>query len=159
MRIFEKGLDYGKSINFVDINDVYVGYDFTQSCCESFGYYFTTYSPGTEPYEDTGEMGAEARAWKPSNLEQLVFDPSYCVRFPTDPEDYYSYDNRVAFRLVMPAMLRQEHDRKYRREEREAQRWGGQAEVFLVLYNYHNGYYGHGFRMKQRGDIVHKGGL
>lgn len=41
MRIFDKDYKY----NFIDENDVLVGYDNSQSCCEDFGYHFTESVP------------------------------------------------------------------------------------------------------------------
>jgi hypothetical protein len=54
------------SINFIDRYDVFVGYDFTSSCCEQFGYYFILPN-GTQTDDDLEE----------SPLKGFVFDPSF----------------------------------------------------------------------------------
>jgi hypothetical protein len=63
-----------------------------------------------------------------------VFDPSFKRDLPT-----YEHDDggAVAFRLVSKD--------------------GG--EMFLVLYNHHNGYYSHGFDMKQGETVLYEGAV
>ena len=49
MQVFEKSSDggWGNRLNVVDENNVFVGYDFESSCCESFGYVFTDKKPAS----------------------------------------------------------------------------------------------------------------
>ena len=66
--------------------------------------------------------------------EDFKFDTKYFKEF----EGYYNSEaNSVAFKLVNK----------------------DGNEIYLVLYNYHNGYYYHGFEMKIGDEIVKKGDL
>lgn len=124
MRIFQaKG-----KINFVDTNDVYVGFDNFQCCCESFGFFFSNTIPSKLPDNFDKEN-------KPGDLEDYVFDMSFFKK--NQPNDQWNEENFVTFRLA-------------------AMRW---REVFLTLYNCHNGYYGHGFTVEHGGITVREGGL
>lgn len=144
MRIFENEETWGGKINFVDINDVLVGFDAFQSCCESFGHYFSL----------TGEKEAKSIE-APSNLEALVFDTEFFQEH--SEEGWMEGGGEAVFRLVAPHIARVRGDRETREMEREMQRTGGHAVVFLHLYNHHNGYYAHGFSMEHGGATVHSG--
>jgi len=41
MKVFDKAEDggWGSKVNFVDDNDVFVGYDMNECCCEHFGWF------------------------------------------------------------------------------------------------------------------------
>ena len=130
MRIFNQS---GKT-NFVDTNDILVGFDTYQCCCEDFGYFFAITS---------GEMAKEIDP--PLNLEDLVFDPDFFKEHPGSDQG-----GVAVFRLFLPRRFRV--DQEMREMERELKSNGGCEEVFLHLYNHHNGYYSHGFSMTH-GDI------
>ena len=115
MKIFERD----DKVNFVDENNVLVGFDFYASCCENFGYFFSKGIP-TEIPENTETDGVDQKHLVPSDLEGFVFDTTFCKEVEMGDEQYIA-----TFRLTR------------RNEER-----------FLTLYNCHNGYYGHGFEMK-----------
>jgi hypothetical protein len=67
----------------------------------------------------------------PTNLEELVFDIEF-------HRSYHDWDGGgyAVFRLLD----------------------GGPNIVYLVLYNHHNGYYGHGFEVKHGGITVEADG-
>lgn len=83
MKIFitNEGTD-GESINFVDGNNVVVGFEYAQQCGECFGYIITP------------ELTEE-------ELAPYVFDTTY-IEFPDPsvPDANDNYDNRVQFRLT-----------------------------------------------------------
>lgn len=109
MKIFERD---GK-INFVDVNNVFVGFDNRQDCCETFGYFFS--------YHEEIEIGETITL---PGIEDYVFDPNYFVQVSkVDVRDSLDEGDMVRFKLTAP----------------------GKPDVFLQLYNVHNGYYGHGF--------------
>jgi hypothetical protein len=67
MKIFDKDGKY----NFVDQNNVLVGFDSYANCCESFGYFFSTESPkNIPPYCNDGDG-------QPANLDSFNFDPTF----------------------------------------------------------------------------------
>lgn len=102
----------GHKVNFVDDNNVFVGFDNWQSCCENFGYSLRTILPATREE-------AEDSTWH-LPTDGFNFDPAFFKDGGLG--DFYD-GGAVAFRLVNPAGI----------------------EVFLTLYNAHNGYYSHGF--------------
>jgi len=108
--------------NFVDANNVFVGYDSESSCCESFGYIISDTDAIVENTPDLND-----------DLEPYVFDREYFQ------EDSWGEENSfVTFRLVAP----------------------GLPDLFLTLYNTHNGYYSHGFEFKDaNGAIIQHGRL
>lgn len=68
------------------------------------------------------------------NHEEFVFDSSW---FKSVEMGSYDSDNMAVFRLVNPKG----------------------EEMFLALFNSHNGYYGHGFTVSIKGEIVREGTL
>jgi len=111
MRVFERG----NRINFVDDNNVFVGFDNESYCCEHWGYMVTEKIP-TEVDED---LKIAATGYN--------FDTKFFAE-PKNTVDDYSEDNMATFRLVKD-----------------------DKELFLTLFNCHNGYYGHGFEAKING--------
>ena len=105
MKIFERD---GK-VNFVDDNNVFVGFDYYQTCCENFGWCLTREFP--EKLQG-GESGIDPAGFQ--------FDTDY---FEIEREG--DYGGAAIFRLT---------------KDKE--------EIFLMLWNDHNGFYAHGFEMK-----------
>ena len=121
MRIFQTD---GKT-NFVDKNDVYVGFDAWQSCCESFGHFFMRSEPTLK--EDVDEPNAA-----PFTAEEL--EPFFFAHDYFKESGYDWGGGAAAFKLT-----------------------NGAEEIYLVIYNHHNGYYSHGFEMKVGGEIRQEG--
>lgn len=105
MKVFDRDCKW----NFVDDNNVFVGYYNQQECCENADYLLTKTIPKShdEPSID------------PDELDGYNFDTKFFQKVVMDLDA----GEAVAFRLVKDAS----------------------EDVFLTLYNYHNGYYGHGF--------------
>lgn len=127
MKVF---ISKGK-FNFVDENNVLVGYDMEQCCCEHADW-FTNSEVVLPPARGTKE------AWPPEEDEEFEwadwrFDPEF---FQDHQCDYLDAGGLAIFRMV-----------------------NGDKEKFLHLFNIHNGYYGHGFSMEIQDKIVHEGGL
>jgi hypothetical protein len=106
MKIFTK--DY--KINFVDDNNVFVGYDIEQSCCEMADWFIFD--------RELDDIEVEAKKY---DIKQYMFDTNYfkCIDNPSFTE----YGRMVRFKLIS----------------------NSKPNLFLHLYNVHNGYYGHGF--------------
>lgn len=100
----------GCSINFIDENDVFLGYEYVGSCCEYFGYIINTDGVYTVDY-DNSDNGDDFE------LDGYIFD----IKFNGE-----SSDSHVKFKLVKE----------------------GHEDLYLILFNEHNGYYGHGFEFK-----------
>jgi len=136
MRYFHPDPDsWGSKINFVDENNVLVGYDFSASCCESFGWYVSdkvTTDLHDHLFNDTIQDGKDVNQL----LEGWTFDPAFFEKLSTSIDDYYDDDNRAVFRMIK-----------------------GDQEQFLHLWNVHNGYYSHGFEFSQDDKVLHVGSL
>jgi hypothetical protein len=112
--------------NFVDDNNVFVGYDMEENCCEKFGYVLTEYIP-----EDMDAIYSDI---KESYLEGYKFDKNFIKDLPYS--EYYEEGGAKCFRL-----------------EKDGE------EAYLIIYNYHNGYYSHGFEFVNNGEIIEEGRL
>lgn len=134
MRIFNRD---GK-INFVDENNVFLGYDMNQCCCEQADWFIADTPQELEELpEPLPEMNREGIP----NLEGFVFDPAF-FRGDDDREFYNGSSRSLAiFRIVKEK--------------------GEKAEKFIHLLNAHNGYYGHGFEFTNNinGDVIRDGVL
>jgi hypothetical protein len=126
---------YDHSINFVDERDTYVGYDLSQSCCEHASWRIVS-KAGRVVADGDEKLNLEQvnRELAPFKLDREFFEEGGGV----DTSD----GNWAKFRF-------------YRKPECTYE----DAELFLVLYNCHNGYYGHGFVVEHGGEQVHEGGL
>lgn len=124
MKVFE---DFGR-INFVDKNNVFVGFDFTSDCCEYFGYVFVKVLPEVV----NGNKTKGSVELSELELKDFNFD----VNFNKDLS-VYSEGEATSFRLVNNL----------------------NEEIYLILFNHHNGYYGHGFEMKDNEKLIFDGCL
>ena len=125
MKIFERDC----KINFVDDNNVFVGFDNARNCCEDFGWCLTREFPVDGFQESKEEI----------NPDGFQFDVTFFkeVDEDFDPELDNHYDGgAVVFRLTK-----------------------GPDEIFLTLWNHHNGYYRHGFEMKAGDECLFSGNL
>lgn len=86
MKIFEQGI-WPEKINFVDSNNVLVGFDNTQQCCENFGWKILDHNK--EEFKAT-----------PEQLEPYVFDASFFES--VEDEDDYHVDRDALFKLTKP---------------------------------------------------------
>ncbi len=123
MKIFNKNA----KINFVDKNNVFVGYDARQSCCELAGWYIKV---EITPY--TYDLDYDEHTFY---LEDYSFDQNFFL----DNIDSNDLDagGMVVFKLICC----------------------NKPDLYLHLFNNHNGYYGHGFKVKHGGETVNSGVL
>lgn len=76
MRVFESGKGcFSFKLNIVDDKNVFVGFDFGQSCCESFGYKITKNEPTSFEHLETLE-GLDG-----ADFPGFNFDTAYKVDF------------------------------------------------------------------------------
>lgn len=85
MREFEKD----SKINFVDENDVLVGFDNSHGCCESFGWFYSASVPNA--FEDRDG------ALKDVDLKSYVFDRGF---FHQIDEGSYGSGGMAVFKLI-----------------------------------------------------------
>ena len=118
MKVFEKSENgpWGNRLNFIDKNNVVVGYDYESSCCESFSFTVTNKEYLSGEISDDIIVNIDD-----VNNENLYFDTSYNVNVEDEDREVY----RTVFKIL-----------------------GCDTDLFLILENCHNGYYSHGFEMK-----------
>ena len=128
--IFDQTKHFPNKVNFVDQNNVLVGYNLEQSCCELVSWAISETKDGLNPiFSGTNETeGGEFQ------IDDYCFDPSFFER--EHKEEKYDENNAAIFKLV------------------NFQGWGEEKkpDLYLRLENRHNGYYSHGFVF--RGDII-----
>lgn len=115
--------------NFIDENDVFVGYDTQQQCCESWNWFIAK----DKNEEDSSGFKAIPEADLPEVLQGYVFDTDYFEEKGSSTE--WEENSIVQFRLVKK----------------------GEKNLYLNLTNSHNGYYSHGFIAKVGGEVWQEG--
>ena len=131
MKILDSYEKYGGHVNFIDDNDVFVGYDIHQDCCEEADWYIVD---RIIPY---------SYGWSDDHIPQPDGVPDVCdYSFDLDffqnvQSDHLDAGEMVVFKLVAK----------------------DKPDLYLHLYNCHNGYYGHGFEVKHGGETVRSGTL
>ena len=124
-----------EKINFIDENDVFLGYDMGQCCCEEADYFLTS---NPEIANATPELMKKIEAENENNIDAInirldgyVFDTTFCKVL--DVNQYPGDESNIAyFRCVKT----------------------GSEDLFVVLMNSHNGYYYHGFDFTANGDTI-----
>ena len=123
MKLFERTTKegWGNRLNLIDKNNVFVGYDYDESCCESFGYEFRT--------SDNKEIDY------PENLSDFVFTLNHKI-FEIVSKYKDDGDSAYGFEIT-----------------------NGEDTLWFVIYNYHNGYYSHGFEFMNDKEQITRGSL
>ena len=114
MKIFKQD----RKINFVDDNNVFLGYSYDKLCCEQFGYFFSR--------EEANETTASPEIIE-NNNEFDLRDYQFDIKYYNIHSVYKGGkdENRATFLLVR-----------------------GEEKIYLTLFNYHNGYYSHGLALR-----------
>lgn len=107
-------------VNFIDTNNVLVGFDYGQCCCENTFWKISANKDGSEPIHSGDDGKCEE-----FEIEGYSFDPEFF-----EDQSETDYEQHVIFKLV-PSWDRQK-----------------EPPLYLRLENHHNGYYSHGFTFK-----------
>jgi len=137
MRYFgPKTNEWGEKYNFVDESNVVVGFDADKNCCESFGWFITRNPDFVTPVpfaDNVCDDGCDERLIN-EIIAGFTFDKT---RHAAETNKGMSNEeNWASFRLV-----------------------NGDRELFLHLYNDHNGYYSHGFEFTAGDKVIAEGSL
>jgi hypothetical protein len=122
-------------VNFIDSNNVLVGFEAEQQCCEEFGYFILDKVDISKDHLTKKDNYIDAER---STIEYpgYLFDQDFLYTVGYSSCGYE--DTQVAvFRLT-------NDDDK---------------ELFLHIFNTHNGYYSHGFFMDQNGEEIKSGSI
>lgn len=131
MKILDSNETYGGHVNFIDDNDVFVGYDLSQDCCEDANWYT---ADSIIPYSYECNQGDVKQPTEVPDVSDYNFNPDFFQEVASSDLDF---GEMVVFKMVAE----------------------GKPDLYLHLYNCHNGYYGHGFEVKHGGEIVRSGTL
>lgn len=114
---------FPSKVNFIDDNNVLLGYDLGQDCCEDASWTISEGKDGANPlYQGNDKASQEI------SLEGYAFDPLFHERADSPGEDSYV----AIFKLLYF----------------EGYNASKKPDLYLRLENQHNGYYGHGFTFK-----------
>lgn len=113
---------FPSKVNFVDTDDVLLGYDLGQDCCENAFWTISTDKEGKQIIHQ-GEDGKP----KDITLDGYRFDIKFFEREDNDGEECYV----AIFKLI-------------------GSKWDSPElpDLYIRLENHHNGYYSHGFVFK-----------
>jgi hypothetical protein len=121
MKVFDSPDTWGSKVNFVDENNVMLGYDMAQDCCEHFGWFVSDKLYGEYPdYEKPGYAEIIGNHGEGLKWSAYRFDPSFHIQIGAGEAG-----GMATFKIVSKF-------KKYK-------------PMFLYLFNLHNGYYAHGF--------------
>lgn len=115
--------------NWIDENNVFVGFSNRDCCCENWGYFYST----TQPKRGlTSNIGPTADDLAPYNFDKEYFHEA-------EGKERNEYDNggAVTFKLICQ----------------------NKPDIYLTLFNIHNGYYSHGFEMQQNKTTIKEGSI
>jgi hypothetical protein len=129
MKLFIRGDEWSQRWNFVDDNNVILGYCAEQNCCERFG--FKILAEGVEVADDQTDIEAINAV-----IEGFEFDPAFHKVVEAVDEDSDQCVGVAEFRATR-----------------------GEAEIMVRLFNYHNGYYSHGFAFSRGESNISSGYL
>lgn len=132
MKIFDQVDPWPKKVNFVDENNVALGYDLENNCCE-YAEWFIADAIITE----IPDYQKDLPALKSTGIKDLAgwtFDKTYFKRVEiseNEKNDEYDGGGIAIFRIT-----------------------NGNSEKFIHLFNCHNGYYSHGFAFSEGEKII-----
>lgn len=137
MKVYHQNEAWPSKVNFVDQNNLFVGYDTEQLCCEHADWYISS-----EPFGYKGDV-PQSPVPDGLDLEPYAFDPEWFMDLGADGSSSWCDEGgAAAFRLIAP----------------------NAQHVYLTIFNAHNGYYSHGFEFgegKQEGEyrVIREGSL
>lgn len=124
---------FPSKVNFVDSNNVLLGYDLEQCCCENAFWTIGESLDGSNPLHSGDNISDPQEI----SLEDYVFDPDfYQLHEDEDREEYVAI-----FRLVCNPRWR------------NGVQATGRPDLCVRLVNKQNGYYSHGFTFSGRNAI------
>ena len=131
MKIFN-GFGYYQKVNFVDDNNVFVGYDMAQFCCEDAGWFIADepilqYMESLNPYNN---IELKYKDLSNADISDFYFDTNYFKEVRSKYDD----ENLIIFKIT-----------------------NNNEDRYIHIYNSHNGWYSHGFVFQQDNKIIKEG--
>lgn len=131
MKIFNNTEPWLEKVNFVDENNVVLGYDMAGQCCESFGWFIAD-----RVVSNMKDRDGLNQTFNEDDYTDWRFDPRF-FQSGESPESY-DIESMAIFRIVNQTT--------------------GESR-YIHLYNVHNGYYSHGFTFNQSDKTIQRGSL
>lgn len=131
MIILDQTASYPSKVNFVDQNNVFLGYDMNQSCCEHAGWFISNTPIDLRNLSAEHKDAIQNDTGKEHDTDELkdfVFDTEFFQEYECDSDYTFDSGGAVVFRIFNP---------KSRKRVK--------PEKFICLFNCQNGYYSHGF--------------
>jgi len=133
MKIFTKdNTCWDTKVNFVDENNVFLGYDLSQSCCEKAGWFISDSRNLPKTWSDVERIFLIEENTE-QDLSDFVFDTTVFEQH--NPKECCDF-SMIVLRIVNS---------------------DASQEKFIHIYNCHNRYYAHGFEMKKDDKIIQEG--
>ena len=117
-RIWNDTKLFPNKVNFIDNNNVILGYDLFQNCCEHAFWTISENKDGSDPIYESGKCEREE-----IELDGYAFDTDFYER-----DDDESREQYVAIFGLVGSVYRDDL-----------------PDLYIRLENHHNGYYSHGF--------------
>jgi hypothetical protein len=118
MKIFINNEIWNEKVNFVDENNVLLGYSMSQNCCEDADWFIDDKPWMTRTPDNRQDYQ------KTEGYDGWVFDTTY-YQLIEDKEDIFDCGGMAIFKITKDG-----------------------KEKFIHIFNHHNGYYSHGFEFK-----------
>ena len=132
MKVFHRTEPWPSKVNFEDENNVALGYDLAQDCCEAAGWFIADEIASFPPLDSSQNFAGHPNAFPQGGVYELQgwrFDPAF--RAVITHRDF-DEGKMVVFRIMN----------------------GSKAEKFIHIFNAHNGYYSHGFTFSGQGFVT-----
>jgi len=136
MKVFDKTDPFTTKVNFVDENNILVGYDLEQNCCEQADWFIIDSICDKEKFDSLRGTPSADGLPQVFSEKDYVFDPGFFEEVSITDEVCW-YELIVVFRLISKTL----------------------PDLYLHLFNCHNGYYSHGFEMKMSDKTIQEGSL
>lgn len=111
---------FDSKVNFVDSNNVILGYDMGQYCCENAFWTISESKDGLNPIH-TGLTNVPQEI----ELDGYIFDKDFLEMQENGNSDMDDYQDTAIFKLISCDK--------------------NKPDLYIKLENHHNGYYSHGF--------------
>jgi hypothetical protein len=123
--------DFPNKVNFVDTNNVVLGYDLENQCCEMPSWSISSDKNGNNPI-----CVGSSSIQQETELLGYSFDPNFFEQYNGEDKEYGEY-TACLFKLVHEGICQ---------------------DLYIRLVNCHNGYYSHGFFFNT-GEVVTQGNI
>ncbi len=126
MKIFNRTEPWEEKVNFIDEYNVFLGYDLSEHCCETSGWFICD-----KVVEVIPEYSYEPHTLSIYDIYTDITEYRFDIKYVKYVHDNGNERYLVIFRII-----------------------NGSDELYIHLYNCHNGYYHHGFDFKQGENII-----